>query len=108
MSRCCSQANSAPADHHSRSTAPTYPDSFSSKTKTYTTAIFFISNNLYYSTHAHACIEVHDVSHITIGFHTKPTVIEMHHYRFHYKTDNDGHHHYRFCFKTDSDVSALL
>ena len=52
------------------------------------------------------CIEVRDVSHITIGFHTKPIVIGMHHCRFHYKTDSDGHHQCRFCFKTGSDVSA--
>ena len=51
-------------------------------------------------------MEVRAVSHITVGFHSKPTVIELHHYRFHYKTGSDGHHQCRFCFKTGSDVSA--
>ena len=53
-----------------------------------------------------ACMEVRGVSHITIGFHTKPTVIGLHHCQFHYKTDSNGHHQCWFCFKTGSDVSA--
>ena len=47
----------------------------------------------------HACMEVRAVSHITVGFHTKPTVIGLHHCRFHYKTGSDGHHQCQFCFK---------
>ena len=54
----------------------------------------------------HACIEVCAVSHITIGFHTKPIVIQLYRCQFHYKTSSDGHHQCRFCFKTDSDMSA--
>ena len=54
----------------------------------------------------HACMEVRGVSHITVGFHTKPTVIVSHHYRFHYKIGSDVHHQCRFCFKTGSDVSV--
>ena len=54
----------------------------------------------------HACMELRAVSHITVDFHTKLTVIGLHHYRFHYKTGSDGHHQCWFCFKTDSDVSA--
>ena len=54
----------------------------------------------------HACIEVRAVIHITVGFHTKPTAIGLHHCQFHYKTSSDGHHQCQFCFKTDSDVSA--
>ena len=56
----------------------------------------------------HACIEIRTVSHNTVGFHTKPTVIGMHHYRFHYKTDSDRRHQCQFCFKTGSDVSTPI
>jgi len=54
----------------------------------------------------HACIEVRAISHITVGFHTEPIVIGLHHCRFHYKTGSDGHHQCWFYFKTGSDVSA--
>jgi hypothetical protein len=51
-------------------------------------------------------MEVHGISHITVGFHTKPIVIVSHHCRFYHKTDSDVHYQCRFCFKTGSDVSA--
>ena len=54
----------------------------------------------------HAWMETRAVSHITVGFYTKPTVIGLHHCGFHYKTGSDGHHQCRFCFKTSSDVST--
>ena len=54
----------------------------------------------------HACMELRGVSHITVGFHTKPTMIVSHHCRVHYKTGSDVHHQCRFCFKTSSDVSV--